>query len=39
MRQILDTHILIWFVMGDPRISATMRRQIENNDNYLASII
>ncbi len=36
MRQILDTHILIWFVSGDPRISASMRSQIENNDNLLS---
>ncbi|MEA5581368.1 type II toxin-antitoxin system VapC family toxin [Nodularia harveyana UHCC-0300] len=36
MRQILDTHILIWFVMGDPRISTSLRSQIENNDNLLS---
>lgn len=36
MRQILDTHILIWFVSGDPRISASMRSQIENNDNLVS---
>ncbi|MEH1864049.1 MAG: type II toxin-antitoxin system VapC family toxin [Nostoc sp.] len=36
MRQLLDTHIFIWFVMGDPRISVSMRSQIENNDNLLS---
>jgi PIN domain nuclease of toxin-antitoxin system len=36
MRQLLDTHIFIWFVMGDPRISVSMRSQIENNHNLLS---
>jgi len=36
MRQILDTHTFIWFVMGDPKISVSMRSQIENNDNLLS---
>lgn len=36
MRQLLDTHIFIWFVMGDPRISVTLRSQIENNENLLS---
>ncbi len=36
MRQLLDTHTLIWFVMGDPRISVSLRSQIENNDNLLS---
>ncbi|AUB39983.1 PIN domain nuclease, a component of toxin-antitoxin system [Nostoc flagelliforme CCNUN1] len=36
MRQLLDTHIFIWFVMGDPRISITLRSQIENNENLLS---
>lgn len=36
MRQLLDTHTFIWFVMGDPRISVSMRSQIENNDNLLS---
>ncbi|WP_414545468.1 MULTISPECIES: type II toxin-antitoxin system VapC family toxin [Nostocaceae] len=36
MRQILDTHIVIWFVMGDPRISVSLRSQIENNENLLS---
>ncbi|MBD2522714.1 type II toxin-antitoxin system VapC family toxin [Nostoc sp. FACHB-133] len=36
MRQLLDTHIFIWFVMGDPKISVSMRSQIENNENLLS---
>ncbi|MEH1840535.1 MAG: type II toxin-antitoxin system VapC family toxin [Nostoc sp.] len=36
MRQLLDTHTFIWFVMGDPRISVTLRSQIEKNENLLS---
>ncbi|ACC82575.1 type II toxin-antitoxin system VapC family toxin [Nostoc punctiforme UO1] len=36
MRQLLDTHIFIWFVMGDPRISVSIRSQIENNENLVS---
>ncbi|QFS49274.1 type II toxin-antitoxin system VapC family toxin [Nostoc sphaeroides] len=36
MSQLLDTRIFIWFVMGDPRTSVSMRSQIENNDNLLS---
>lgn len=36
MRQLLDTHTFIWFVMGDPRISVSTRSQIENNENLLS---
>jgi PIN domain nuclease of toxin-antitoxin system len=30
MMVLLDSHAFLWFVMGDPRISATARAQIEN---------
>lgn len=36
MRQLLDTHTFIWFVMGNPRISSEVREQIENNENLLS---
>ncbi|MEH1932205.1 MAG: type II toxin-antitoxin system VapC family toxin [Nostoc sp.] len=36
MRQLLDTHTFIWFVMGDSRISVSLKSQIENNDNLLS---
>ncbi|MEH2316088.1 type II toxin-antitoxin system VapC family toxin [Nostoc sp.] len=36
MRQLLDTHIFIWFVMGDSRISVSLKSQIENNENLLS---
>lgn len=35
MRQFLDTHTFIWFVMG-PRLSNELRVQIENNENLLS---
>lgn len=37
MKQILDTHSFIWFVMGNPKISTEMRRQIENNENLVST--
>ena len=37
MRQLLDTHTFIWFVMGNPRISTRVRTQIENNENLLST--
>ncbi|MEH2293854.1 type II toxin-antitoxin system VapC family toxin [Nostoc sp.] len=36
MRQLLDTHTFIWFVMGDSRISLSWKSQIENNENLLS---
>ncbi|MTJ07713.1 type II toxin-antitoxin system VapC family toxin [Anabaena sp. UHCC 0204] len=36
MRQLIDTHTLLWFTMGNPRISDNLRLQIENNDNLLS---
>ncbi|MBN3899542.1 MAG: type II toxin-antitoxin system VapC family toxin [Nostoc sp. NOS(2021)] len=36
MRQLLDTHTFIWFVMGDSKISVSLKSQIENNDNLLS---
>jgi PIN domain nuclease of toxin-antitoxin system len=38
MRQILDTHTFIWFIMGDPRITGNVRSQIEMNENVLSII-
>ena len=36
MRQLLDTHSFIWFVMGNPRISPRLRSLIEDNENLLS---
>ncbi|UKO95981.1 type II toxin-antitoxin system VapC family toxin [Nostoc sp. UHCC 0870] len=38
MRQLLDTHTFIWFIMGDPRITGNVRSQIERNENVLSII-
>ena len=36
MKQLIDTHTLLWFTTGNPRISDNLRLQIENNDNLLS---
>ena len=36
MRQLLDTHTFIWFVIGSSRINSKVREQIESNDNLLS---
>ncbi len=36
MRQLLDTHTFIWFVIGSDLINRKVRRQIEDNDNLLS---
>jgi len=33
MRLMLDTHTLIWFLNGDPKLSQKARHAIENPDN------
>ena len=33
MRLLLDTHTLLWFVLGDASLSATARQLIEDADN------
>ena len=38
MRQLLDTHTFLWFVIGNPRITSKLRAQIEDNEN-LVSIV
>jgi len=38
VRQLLDTHTFLWFVMGNPRITSKLRAQIEDNEN-LVSIV
>jgi PIN domain nuclease of toxin-antitoxin system len=38
MKLLLDTHSFLWFVQGDPRLSATARRLAEDpvNDRFLS---
>ena len=40
MRLLLDTHIFLWFISGDPRLSKSARESIQNFDNeiYLSVI-
>ena len=35
MRYLLDTHALIWFLGGDPQLSAHARQLIEDEENEL----
>jgi len=35
MRILLDTHTFLWFVNGDPRLSANARRLIEDDTSQL----
>lgn len=38
MKQLLDTHTFIWFVMGDATITPVVRSRIENNENLLSIV-
>jgi PIN domain nuclease of toxin-antitoxin system len=38
VRQLLDTHTFLWFVMGNPRITAKLRAQIEDNENFVSVV-
>jgi PIN domain nuclease of toxin-antitoxin system len=38
VRQLLDTHTFLWFVMGNPNITVKLRSQIEDNDNFLSIV-
>jgi PIN domain nuclease of toxin-antitoxin system len=38
VRQLLDTHTFLWFVMGNPRITPKIRAQIEDNENFVSIV-
>jgi PIN domain nuclease of toxin-antitoxin system len=40
MRLLLDTHALLWFLAGDPRLSATAKTAIEDlaNERWLSPV-
>jgi PIN domain nuclease of toxin-antitoxin system len=38
VRQLLDTHTFLWFVMGNPRITENLRAQIEDNENFVSVV-
>jgi PIN domain nuclease of toxin-antitoxin system len=35
MKILLDTHIFLWFISGDPRLSASLRDAIRDSDNEI----
>ena len=37
MRVLLDTHVLLWAVLNDPRLTATQAQAISDGDVYLSS--
>jgi PIN domain nuclease of toxin-antitoxin system len=38
MRLLLDTHIFLWYIVGDKRIGALVRATIENADSVYVSV-
>ena len=39
MRLLLDTHIFLWYISGDRRIDASVRRSIEESDVVYLSVV
>ena len=39
MRLLLDTHIFLWYITGDERISLSMRHAIEDSDASYLSVV
>lgn len=37
MRFLIDTHVFLWFINGDTRLSQTVRAAIEEEDVAIAS--
>ncbi len=37
MRLLLDTHVLLWAVLDDPRLTGTQRRAISEGELYLSA--
>ncbi len=37
MKLLLDTHIFLWFISGDQRLSDPLRNSIRNPDNEVYS--
>ena len=38
MRLLLDTHVLLWAVLNDPRLSEAQRQAISEGELYLSSV-
>jgi PIN domain nuclease of toxin-antitoxin system len=39
MRLLLDTHIFLWYVGGDPRVGGELRKAIEDADAVFLSVV
>jgi PIN domain nuclease of toxin-antitoxin system len=39
MKLLLDTHVAIWWLAGDPRLSETSRTAIEESENAFLSVV
>src|SRR5436853_1893643 len=39
MRLLLDTHIFLWYITGDQRLSSHFRESIENADAVFVSVV
>jgi PIN domain nuclease of toxin-antitoxin system len=39
MRLLLDTHIFLWYVGGDQRVSGDIRKAIENAEEVYLSVV
>jgi len=39
MRLLLDTHIFLWYITGDERVSAKVRRAIEDSEIAYLSVV
>jgi PIN domain nuclease of toxin-antitoxin system len=39
MRLLLDTHIFLWYITGDARVSQPMRRAIEDSEMAFLSVV
>lgn len=38
MKYLLDTHVILWYLFGDSRLSETAKKTIENNDCFYSYI-
>jgi PIN domain nuclease of toxin-antitoxin system len=39
MRLLLDTHIFLWYITGDERVSSHMRRAVEDSEAAYLSVV
>lgn len=39
MRLLLDTHIFLWYIAGDERVSPHVRRAVEDSETAYLSVV